>query len=70
MIGLYLNSDMLRWLRNAGSATVIGARSDCLRPGECRVPRLVARIRGCVVEAGRESSALNESGGPGKTFGG
>ena len=38
-------------------------------PGECRVPRIVTRIRGCVVEAGRESSAVNESGGPGSLLG-
>ena len=34
-------------------------------PWECKVPRIVARIRGCVVSAGRESSSENESGGPG-----
>ena len=51
-------------------ATVIGARGDRLRLEECRVPRIVARIRGCVVEAGRERSAVNESGGPGSLLDG
>ena len=39
-------------------------------PTECRVPRVVARIRGCVVEAGWESSAENESGRPGNLLDG
>ena len=40
------------WLTHVG---------DCLRPGSAEV----ARIRCCVVEAGRESSAVTEFGGQG-----
>ena len=53
-----------RW-RNGGRRSL---RLSAL--GEGRVPRIVARIRGCVVSAGRESSAENESGGPGKLLDG
>ena len=39
-------------------------------PRECRVPRIVARIRGCVVSAGPERSTENESGGRGNLLDG
>ena len=48
-------------------ATVVGARGDRLRPGSAEFRD---RIRCCVVEAGRERSAVNESGGPGSLLDG
>ena len=37
---------------------------------QCRFSRIVARIRGCVVPTGRESSAEHESGGSGNLLDG
>ena len=61
--------DISSWWRCVGGAELVAQRWLALVvivcAGECRVPRTAARIRGCVVEAGRESSAENESCGPG-----
>ena len=53
-----------------GSDASAAQRWRLSAPGECRVPRIVARIRGCVVEAGQEGSAVNESGGLGRLLDG
>ena len=45
-----------------GSVTLVGARGDRLRPGVQSFEDRCS-IRCCVVEAGRESSAVNEFGG-------
>ena len=42
-----------------GCDALVAQRWRLSAPGDWRVPRIVARIRGCVVEAVQEGSAVN-----------
>ena len=50
-----------QYFHQGGDASV-AQRWRLSAPGECRVPRVVTRMRGCVVEARQESSAVKSSG--------